>query len=226
MEDDVSPSDHWEGCNEDDTTDYDDRSDSWDRYSDGDGNFYIFPYLPPSDHMHDSVAERGGTFRRSDQDVTYIFPVPPINCDRQVVGLRYCYANFDEEIDRYTNQKQRIFTLLVLEERGGRTFEIINTFPVCSMPTSSSCERRLFLDLHVQYCCDTVLVKAFQLPEGTFAFGMKEAMPLLRYHENEEFLVEHYRVKRQPTNNTFYMLRDKKVDETLRIFQFILTGNQ
>lgn len=198
---------------------------------DDNNNRYFLPDLPITDH--EAAASVGEVFYISDENVVYIFPVPSmLDCGGTVVGLRYCYAHFDDETFEFDDELLDIFTLLILEQGIGPRFKVIDTYTVRSTPNPQICTQRLFgEDFFVRYCCETSQLDKFRLPDNNFAFGMAEAMPLLRYVFNEDFLVEHYRFRANllppPVVGTVYprgLVGDITVNETLRIFQFFI-GN-
>ena len=180
-----------------------------------------------------SIAEVGVRFYISEPGVIYIFPVPAmLNCSGTVVGARYCYAFFNDDIEEEPIDERLIFTLLIFEQHDSERFEVTATYDVSSTPRN--CVMKSFSTvLNVQYCCDNLILDLndqFHIPKPNFAFGMVDAKPLLNFDdEDERFLVEHYRfedpmdqVRRVGTVYPPRIVSDLKSDETLRIFQFII----
>ena len=154
------------------------------------------------------------------------------NCSGTVVGARYCYAFFNDDIEEEPTEERHIFTLLIFEQDDSERFEVIATCDVSSTPRN--CVRKSFSTvLNVQYCCDNLILDLndqFHIPKPNFAFGMVDAKPLLNFDDGDEkFLVKHYkfedpmdRVRRVGTVYPPGIVGDLRSNETLRIFQFII----
>ena len=95
---------------------------------DDDRDFHLIPDLALTDA--ESIADVEARFYISEPGVVYIFPLPAkLNCSGTVVGARYCYAFFNDDIEEEPVDERHNFTLLILEQ-----YEAIATYDVRSTP--------------------------------------------------------------------------------------------
>lgn len=185
-------------------------------------------YLPnlPVNADGESVYAVRNDLEDSSGNFVYIFPIPDsslTDCSGMVSAVRYCYIYGNSEVD-FDNERS-IFTLFLLEQQNGPNFVVTEVFNISSTPTDRICGSGT--SSSSQYCCDTMQLDPFPLPEANFAYGIA-GEHILRY-SNVNY-IHHFRVwdssMTQPVVGKVYPFRewDRRMDRSLRLLQFDVMG--
>ena len=186
------------------------------------GASYLIPDIGV-DTSREAVATLLSLEESNDNDVIYIFPVPPVlNCSGIVSAMKFCYA-----VDSDVETEQSIFSLLILEQRN-LSFLRMNSILVTSTPSERICTTINVFSLGRQYCCDTKqlgITERFLLPSPNFAFGILQPSDLLAYGNTSSFLVEHFRIPatRLLGNAITFSEEERQFDRGLRLIQFFIS---
>ena len=199
---------------------------------DGGNESYTLPDLGEWDSVI-VFSQIGTALQLASLNNVDIYPVPPtLNCSGTVSAVKYCYGSSET-----IGINSLVFTLLILEKNGLR-FRVTDVIQVQHRSnTNCIAKSRYTLEGLIdgsdpQYCCSSMNLEQFHIPQPNFAFAVVPAHSIIAYNPTSfpDYKVEKYSFPKSvlhtliAVGDTFTLTNtSRRTNESLLVIQFVIS---